>query len=233
VVVALSTFTDAAKKLFEALTPLGRGAARSELSKMSLPYRPEIFVEVVKKGDLPAVKLFLTAGMDPNPRDRHGEPALMHALSEGHTQIVDALLKAKADVNAEWNGGTVVSWKAAEGKVDSLRVWLDRSANAETINGAFATAAWYGYRQVMRFLLARGVDVNKVGPEALEKAVRGARSESRMRDRDQIDTVRFLLDLGIDVNMKYSDGATPSRRRHLGDPPPWCEPSWSGALTPT
>jgi ankyrin repeat protein len=188
-----------------ALTP---EKARIQITQMGLRFDDATFVEVVKKGDMPAVKLFLTAGMDPNARSPDRMPALMAAVSEGHTQIVDALLKAKADVNAEWDRKTVVSWKAAEGNVETLRAWLDRGANAKTINGAFTTAAWYGPREVMQLLLARGADVNKVGSEALEKAVRAARVESGRREKEQIDTVQYLLDLGVDVN-RAEDGWPP------------------------
>jgi uncharacterized protein len=142
VVVSLSTFTDAAKKLFDVLAPHGREAARSELSKMSLQYAPEIFVESAKKGDIHAVKLFLAAGMNPNARDGDELTGLMWAVRENHALVIDALLKAKADVNERsWRGDTALSWAAAGGNQEVLRVLLDKGANAEAINGAFVTAA--------------------------------------------------------------------------------------------
>ena len=186
----------------------GPRAARLELSQLSVPYTPEAFVDRVEQGDIHAVQLFLTSGIDPNTRDRNGKPALMLALGKGHTQIVEALLKAKADVNAQSQGETAVSWIAAQGNVDALRAWLDRGANAKTLEGAFLKAAWHGHRPVLRLLLARGVDPKLVGPEALEKAVRGARSDSGAREPDRIETVTFLLDAGVDVNARDRDGWT-------------------------
>jgi ankyrin repeat protein len=212
VVVTLSTFTDAAKKLFDALAPERPAVARSELSKLSLAYTPRTFVKSAEKGDLHAVKLFLTAGMDPNASDPDGITALMHAVSQKHTQIMKALLKAKANVNAEnRRGDTVLSWAAEEGDIDTLRVLLASSAHAQAINGAFIAAAGRGHRDVMRFLLDRGADMNQAGTKAL-RAAAGARywgAYSNTGEKEQSDTIRFLLDVGVDVDTKDKEGLTP------------------------
>ena len=146
IVVALSTFTDAAGKLFSVISNQSPAAARIELSKMSLQYTPGDFVARAKMGDLTAVKLFLIAGMDPNATtgespnsigDDKGQTALMSADSEGHTQIVAALVNAGADVKKSNSIFTASSLAASGGHIDSLRVLIDKGTDVEAINDAF------------------------------------------------------------------------------------------------
>jgi hypothetical protein len=89
-VIGLSTFTDAAKNLLSVVAQQSPEDARAELSRMSLHYTPADFVRSAKTGDLTAVRLYLTAGMDPNattPSDAYGTngagwTAMMSAASE-------------------------------------------------------------------------------------------------------------------------------------------------------
>ena len=68
-VIALSTFTDSVRNL-AGLATGARGPspdeARKELSRLSVNYSQETFVEHVEQGDQAASKLFLAAGMDAN-----------------------------------------------------------------------------------------------------------------------------------------------------------------------
>jgi len=212
IVIALAAFTDAAKNLLGLVTKQRPEEARIELTKMSLQYTPEDFVHSAEKGDVDAIKLFLAAGMDPNATigsytQLEGETALMRAAKEGHREVVDILLKAKADVNRErishcnvdYNDDCTALWNAASrGRGDILRVLLDHGASAEIINGAFVAAAESDDRDILRILLDRGADVKKVGSEALIGAVRGLLKGS--------DTAKFLLDLGVDANAKREKG---------------------------
>jgi len=68
VVIALATFSDAARNLLGLLKGQSPETARLELSKLSVQYTPQAFVESAKQGDVRNVKLFLAAGMDPNAR---------------------------------------------------------------------------------------------------------------------------------------------------------------------
>ena len=77
----------------------------------------------------------LAAGMDANATDKEGNTALMYEAAKGHTPILGTLLKAKAAVNKKNRAGsTALSWATSAGKPDSLRILLDKGANAEAIN---------------------------------------------------------------------------------------------------
>jgi len=98
VVIALSTFTDAANKLLAVVSKPSPAAARTALAQMSLEYTPEAFLASAGTGDLTAVKLFLTAGMDPDASNEEGDTALASAAYKGHAQTVAALVNAGAAV---------------------------------------------------------------------------------------------------------------------------------------
>ena len=54
-------------------------------------------VEAAKKGALEELSRLLTAGADPNARDRHNNAALTFAARDGHLEMARRLLAAGAD----------------------------------------------------------------------------------------------------------------------------------------
>ncbi|UCH62364.1 MAG: ankyrin repeat domain-containing protein [Fidelibacterota bacterium] len=236
IIIALATFTDATKNLLSMIKGDRPEEARAELAQLSLEYSPDVFVKAAEKGDVHAVKLFLTAGMDPDVKDEEGNTALLYAAMEGDIPIINALLKANANVNEEsgW-GETALDWAAARddesmlrtflengaateainkalitaarrGHIEILRILLDNDATTEAINKAFITAAKEGHLESLRILLDSGAEVDKVGGEALLKA---AISNTSGNDRELSEIVDFLLKQGADVNAKDEDGWVP------------------------
>jgi len=189
-----------------ALTPL---EARNELAKLSLPYSAEGFVERADEGDVLAVKLYLAAGMDPNASavlpDSPPVTALMNAAENGDVAMVKLLLAAHADVNKKigWSPGAL-GLAATSGELEVMRLLLDKGANAQTVSEAFVEAARHGQIEPLRLLIKRGVDLKKTGPEALENAV-GFRADTEQK---MVESVNFLLDLGLNVNSRTKEGKT-------------------------
>ena len=228
IVIALSTFANSAKSLWGVIHPRPPTPedARVQLSRIPLEYTPDAFVESAEKGDAFAVKLFLAAGIDPNATDEEGNTAMMYAARARsaddlyaanekvsaararYAEIIKALLKAKADVNEKnRGGGTALSWAAAWRNIDTVRVLLDNGADVEAINATFFDAAEDGQTDILRVLRDRGADVHKVGSGALRSAA--GSGSGRVTDEQLSDTVRFLLDLGADVNASDKEGWTP------------------------
>jgi ankyrin repeat protein len=179
-------------------------AARAALGRMSLQYTPEDFVESAKTGDLTVVKLFLAAGMDPNTTDDEGDSALMYAAYKGHTKVVEALVKAGADVKQrKGDHHTALRSAASGGSIDSVRVLLDKSPDTEAINDAFIEAVRMRHHEIVRLLAERGADVKKDGSIAMVILAQG-----EWGDEEVSDTVKLLLDLGPDPNEKDKEGWT-------------------------
>lgn len=214
VVIALSTFTDAVKNLMKEVTssssPLSPEMAREELSRLSLPYTAEKFVEVAQRGDALATRLFLTAGMDPNEKNHKKETALDEAVSAARTEIVHMLVNAKANVTS-WH----LSEAAILEKEDILNHLLAGGPSHDAINEAFTVAADRGLRKNMDILLKNGADLNVVGAEALLLAAGSPMKRPHWRyskavsETRKYETVVYLLEHGVDVNTRNENGWTP------------------------
>ena len=205
IVIALAAFTDAAKNILSLLEGKSQEAARIELGQLRLDYKPDIFVKMVKKGDLYVAKLFLTAGMNPNVKDNKGNTALMYAARAGDITTINFLMDAKANVNERNSGGpTALSWAVSGENIDVVRLLLDRGADAEAINNASVSAASGGRLDILRILLDRGADLKRIGSKALLRAV--SSWIAGVTEKERSDTVRFLLELGVDPNAKNEDG---------------------------
>jgi uncharacterized protein len=203
IIIALSTFTDSAKKLLSVIPKQSPEAARSALGGMSLEYTPETFVRSADTGDLTAVKLFLNAGMNPNEADDEGSTALMHAAYKGHANVVGALLGAGADVNQRKGHQTALSSAASGGHIDTLRVLLGKGPDADAIDDAFVEAVRTRHHDIVRLLADRGAKVNQIGSFAMTVLAGGGWGDEEVRD-----TAKFVLDLGADPNGKDKEGWT-------------------------
>jgi ankyrin repeat protein len=167
-------------------------------------------------GELEIVQYLLAKGANVNATATDTkETALMNAVTRGHTEIVKALLAAKADVKLrnkfDFNAFTSA---VAAGNQELAELLL--AAGEKIDDGAsgltpLAFAVSSGNVDMIRFLAAHGADVNhgvKTGEQtALISAVIGA----------QLESVKALIALKADVNAKMKDGTTPLKLARKGD----------------
>jgi uncharacterized protein len=176
------------------------------LSTLSLAARADLyedFIIAVNNDRVAQVKEFLARGMDPNTVGPNGEPVLVIAARANYGATVDALLAAKANVNAKSAvGDTAIMAAALNGHLDLVKKLRARGAE---INNAGWTpliyAATGGHNAVVEYLLAEGAQVNAVSPNgtsALMMAVREGKGP----------TVTLLIAKGADVNQKSDTGGT-------------------------
>jgi ankyrin repeat protein len=203
--------------------------ARIQLSQCSLTYDAETFIACVKKGDLLAVRLFLTAGMDPNTKNHEGHTALMWAVDSGRMEVLEMLLEAGARVDERNNRGvTALHWAVSRNNMAMLHRLRERGADVQAADKSGETAlslsaAWDN--EHMLDLLLKGASIEALNRAFVSAAAerrldvmrimldRGARvtdvgSEAllrvvwRCKDHNVTDVVTFLLDAGVDVNAK-------------------------------
>jgi ankyrin repeat protein len=166
------------------------------------------------EGEIVAYLLASGANVNAQASDTK-ETALMNAISHDRVEIVKALLAAKADVHLrnayDFNAFTSA---VAAGNQEIAGLLLDAGAKVnDGMSGltplAFAVST--GNIAMMRFLVARGADVNygaKSGAQtALISAIHAA----------QIEAVRTLIELKADVNAAMKDGTTPLKLARKGD----------------
>ena len=163
----------------------------------------EDYIFAVSNDRVSLVKELLAKGVDPNVVAPNGEPVLVIAARAGYSGTVDALLAAKANVNARSKvGDTAIMAAALSGHLDLVKKFRVRGAE---IDGAGWTpliyAATGGQDAVVTYLLAEGANINAVSPNgtsALMMAVREGKGS----------TVTLLLNRGANVNLRNQSGAT-------------------------
>ena len=215
----------------------GPVAARTRLAQMNVPFTDDAFVASAEDGDQSAVKLFLAAGMDPNALDDNRHTALIQAIQFRRFDVVSTLLE---DENIKINAAVVAA--AGLGRQETVRALLEIGVTAKASNGAFVASAAKGQIDILRMLLTGNIE-QMTTDEAFVAAVRGNQPEIARFLQDKIssppdiasrallelvgsgarvntDSVKFLLDLGADINTRAEDGDTPLIRslRQRGQP---------------
>lgn len=163
----------------------------------------EDFIIAVNNDRVPQIREFLARGVDPNTVGPNGEPALVLAARAGYTGTVDALLAAKANVNARSAvGDSAIMAAALNGHLDLVKKL--RSRGAEINNPGWTPliyAATGGQDAIVEYLIAEGANVNALSPNgtsALMMAVREGKGS----------TVTLLIAKGADVNQRNQTGGT-------------------------
>lgn len=204
-IIALASFTDAAKNL---ISLFDRGpspeAARTTLAGLSVPFTQEAFVKSASDGDETATKLFIAAEIpidEPAFLEARTErlTALAAAAFENHLEVVTLLLKAGAKVVTPNYNALVAG--ALSDRVEILQRMLNQDVGLAAKEEAFVLAE---RRDMLETLARAGVDVKKVGTSAMLQAT-------------SAETVDYLVDHGISVNVKDNSGE--SALQHLMDDP--------------
>lgn len=161
------------------------------------------YIFAISNDRVSQVKELLAKGVDPNTVSPNGEPVLLIAARAGYTGTVDALLAAKANVNARSKfGDSAIMGAALSGHLDLVKKL--RARGAEIDGGGWTPliyAATGGQDAVVAYLLAEGANVNAVSPNgtsALMMAVREGKGS----------TVNLLITRGANVNQRNQSGGT-------------------------
>lgn len=163
----------------------------------------EDFIIAVENDRVAEVRELLGKGVSPDTVGPNGEPALVLAARANSAATVDALLAAKANVNAKSTfGDTAIMAAALNGHLDLVKKLRTRGAD---IDGAGWTpliyAATGGHEAVVAYLLAEGAKIDALSPNgtsALMMAVREGKGP----------TATLLIARGADVNVRNQNGAT-------------------------
>jgi ankyrin repeat protein len=173
------------------------------------------FVNAAGNGWAHVVQFLLSAGTDPNHRDRLGWLPLCKAAEAGHEEVLEILLAHGADVNGRNSDGkTALSCAATEGHLAIARTLLEHHAdmtlehrenNTEMGPGPtplHAAARGFDPRMV-ELLLSNGANVNIPnydGESPLFEAV----------EHGRLEATQILVAHGANVNLpNKSAGATP------------------------
>ena len=183
--------------------------------------------------------LLLKAGANPNLTNEQGIGPLYLAIANGSTDIVKLLLENRADPNlSRGNGETPLMTAARLGQSDVMRMLVDRGAKVNTREEKFGQTAlmWAaGHPEAVRLLVQHGADVqaaskswditatiytpttSTIGKTGIPWNNDGTYSNKQggqnallfAVQKHDLESVRILLDAGVDVNVPAADGTTP------------------------
>jgi ankyrin len=165
------------------------------------------------RGNVETVRALLSGGASPNTKQAGtGHTALMWALSERQSAVVEELAKRGADVNAGSSTGfTPLMFAAQQGDVDSTRLLLragakTKDAQPRTGLTALIVASAMVHTDLVDVLLENGADPNAVdvnGYTPLHRVVRDSDyGIDVMRKDDILVIVKSLLKHGANPNAR-------------------------------
>jgi ankyrin repeat protein len=144
---------------------------------LEMKWKTEVPLHIAAaNGKIPFVRMLLEAGVAPDTKDFYGFRAITMAVTAGETEAVRELIKAGADL-------------FAEDEVDELKYYL------------LEAAAQNGHVEVVRLLLAHGLDINHLSEELNSPLIMAALHGYH-------EVVAFLISAGADVKIKNQQGNT-------------------------
>ncbi|MGB8602670.1 MAG: ankyrin repeat domain-containing protein [Rhizomicrobium sp.] len=161
-------------------------------------------------GDLNGVQLLLSKGANVEARaPESGDTPLMVAARNGYLPVVQALIAAKAKVNASnTNDYTALIFAAQNGRraVAQALIAAGADVNAHSNNGAVAilSASAFGYPEIVKLLVAARANVNA-------KAGNGYTPLMLAAQNGYTQTVEILIAARANVNATANDGNTALR----------------------
>jgi len=162
-------------------------------------------------GSVTVIEVLLRSGADVKARDTRGYTALHHAAAEGRYDAARLLVKAGAEPNAQLPRGDWTPLFLAcmlPGRMGLEFVELLVAAGA-AVNEAkwpdspLRVAAVYNRRRIVRYLLAKGGDVNRASTLADSTLLHSAAGRLRA------GMCWYLITHGADVDWQDSKGNTP------------------------
>jgi ankyrin repeat protein len=151
-------------------------------------------------------RLLLASGADPNAPRASGETPLMTAIRVGSSEIVQMLLAegADADVNETKFGQTALMW--ATGQPQVVQMLLKAGASPAPVTKSWVVDA-VNYTPIVYTLGVTGIPWNNDGQ--YEMPVGGESALHFAARKNDIESVRLLLDAGVEVDPRSADGTTP------------------------
>ena len=160
-----------------------------------------------RNGHLPTVRILVKAGA-PIDEKWEGSIPLLHATSEGHTEIVELFLRHGTDVNASNVSGATplhVACQKRYSHIVNVILSLSKNVAVDTLDGAGFTALHLaserGYQEIVKLVLAHGVNVNKADRSGCTPLLLASRER-------HCEVVQLLLDRVAKVDVPDDHGRT-------------------------
>ncbi|HEX7140787.1 MAG TPA: ankyrin repeat domain-containing protein, partial [Vicinamibacterales bacterium] len=158
---------------------------------------PDEVYQAIRTNDLNRLKALIATRADANAADASGETPLLSAAAVGSLDAMTFLVEKGADVNAQNPfGSTPLIWSATD--LAKVKFLAEHGANVNATSKTGRTSAFIAAMStpsaaIVRYLVSRGADLkarDAFGNTMLTAAAVG----------DDVETVRIVLDAGVDPN---------------------------------
>ncbi len=172
----------------------------------------------VYEGDLARIKELVGKGANINGRDSHGATLLERAVYDGDTGLVMVLVEAGADVNLN----TPLASAIDNGHTEIVRILVEAGADVNAKDpwndhpwggNLLDNANWSGNRAIIEILIDAGAESAWPDQEVSQPNENGGASyptdAAGLYDAvadDDVESVRSLIEAGVDVNAKARGG---------------------------
>eukprot|EP00435_Cladocopium_sp_Y103_P005001 s670_g1.t1 len=161
-----------------------------------------------KKNDKRALERLLLCPRNPNARNAEYITPLCFAANKGHVEIIQLLLEAEANVNLP-SGSiqrlTPLHMAAMAGCFDAVRVLVGGGAVKDLDDAAGFSPLLHAVRcdfvEIARFLVESGACTDEIASDSSELNLAA--------QRGGLEMVRFLIEIGCDINLADGSGYTP------------------------
>jgi len=162
--------------------------------------------QAIRTNDLRQIEMMVRTSADANVRGDFGNTLLMSAAAAGSVEAMKLLIAKGADVSAQNTIGTTALMMSATDRA-KVQLLLDSGANVHAASQQgrtvlFLAAMSNPSADVVRLLVTRGADVKVT--DALKNTTLNAAAAG-----DDIGTIRFMLDAGVDANGAGVTGLSP------------------------
>lgn len=160
-------------------------------------------LNAAEKDDSGQVIDLLKRGMDVNTTDSTGNTLLIIAARNGNLELLDFLLRNRANIlKKNKYGDSALMAAAFRGHAAVVERLLDaKAATAGDGWTALHYAAYAGYEEIIRLLVKHGAALDAVAPNG-QTALMLAASNGKL------DAVKLLIDADADMDLKDPKGAS-------------------------
>lgn len=160
-------------------------------------------IAATNKDDTAQVVDLLTRGMDVNTADPAGNTLLIIAARNGNRDLLDFLLRNRANaLKRNKYGDSAIMVAAFRGNAGIIKRLLDAGADAANSGwNALHYAAYGGHAEVVQMLLARPLDLDAAAPNGQTALMLAAKA-------GKLEVVKLLIDADADLELEDHDGKT-------------------------
>lgn len=182
-------------------------ATAQTIQSLDVACSPEGFFRAASGGNVPALRLFLEAGVNLETRNEEGWTILMAVVYNDYEELARLLIHKGALVNAAEHGGnTPLHWAAFAGRLGCCKLLVENGAKVDARSNfgwtPFYQAVARNHLIVAAYLIAHQADVNAAAKDGQTPLHKAAATGS-------VELINLLLSHDADASRVNKLGETP------------------------